>query len=92
MAADSGPKVEVVLKNVCKQLGEGPHWDDATQTLLFVDIEERQVHRWNPATKTHDVKQLGNDDDNDNNDYSNDTADADHDEYDSNSNDNIKIK
>ncbi|XP_077986233.1 regucalcin-like [Glandiceps talaboti] len=32
---------------------EGPHWDDDTQTLLFVNIHGPSVHRWNPATNEH---------------------------------------
>jgi len=31
-------------------LGEGPRWDAATQTLLWVDIVGRKVHRYDPAT------------------------------------------
>ncbi|KAK7508219.1 hypothetical protein BaRGS_00000458 [Batillaria attramentaria] len=46
----SSPKVEVVLKNSCGLLGEGPHWDDATQSLLYVDIKLMDVHRWNSLT------------------------------------------
>ncbi|XP_002120764.2 regucalcin-like [Ciona intestinalis] len=46
----SSVKVELVHNYDC-QLGEGPHWDDQTQTLLFVDIDNSAIHRWNPATK-----------------------------------------
>ena len=34
------------------QLGEGPRWDDRTQTLLFVDIEAGRVFRFDPATSS----------------------------------------
>nr|KAG5714120.1 hypothetical protein BaRGS_020448 [Batillaria attramentaria] len=46
----SSPKVEVLLKNVCSQIGEGPHWDDASQSLYFVDIQKGDVYRWFSAT------------------------------------------
>jgi sugar lactone lactonase YvrE len=32
------------------QLGEGPRWDAATATLLWVDILGRAVHRFDPVT------------------------------------------
>ena len=32
------------------QLGEGPRWDAATGTLLWVDILGQRVHRYDPAT------------------------------------------
>ena len=59
--ATASVRVEPVLKNVCGVIGEGPHWDDASQTLHFVDIEGRQVHRWNTGTGHNDVVQLGED-------------------------------
>jgi len=31
-------------------LGESPIWDDRTNTLLWVDIHRRQVHRFDPAS------------------------------------------
>ncbi|XP_046330849.2 regucalcin-like [Haliotis rufescens] len=51
-------KVETVLKNVATTVGEGPHWDDATQTLLFIDINNGKIFRYNPATGTNDMIQL----------------------------------
>lgn len=32
------------------ELGEGPVWDDRTGTLLWVDILQQEVHRYDPAT------------------------------------------
>jgi len=45
--------VEVALANATLAVGEGPHWDDSTGELLFVDILEGNLHRWNPETGGH---------------------------------------
>jgi sugar lactone lactonase YvrE len=37
------------------ELGEGPRWDAATATLLWVDILGRAVHRLDPATGRDEV-------------------------------------
>ncbi|XP_067677037.1 regucalcin-like [Haliotis asinina] len=50
--------VETVLKNVATKCGEGPHWEDSTQTLLFVDLDIGKIFRYNPATRTNDMIQL----------------------------------
>lgn len=56
MANYAGAKVEVVLPNLFHQVGEGPHWDEATNCLLFVDIgtetnENRSaLFRWHADT------------------------------------------
>ncbi|XP_066288006.1 regucalcin-like isoform X1 [Branchiostoma lanceolatum] len=34
---------------------EGPHWDGHTGTLLYVDINGRKAHRWNPVTGQKDT-------------------------------------
>ena len=31
-------------------LGEGPHWDHNSGTLIYVDINNAAVNRWNPTT------------------------------------------
>jgi len=32
---------------------EGPHWDSENQALLYVDIENHQVHRYIPSSQTY---------------------------------------
>ncbi|PVD23866.1 hypothetical protein C0Q70_17140 [Pomacea canaliculata] len=46
----ASPTVETAIKNSCSTIGEGPHWDDASQSLLYVDIKALDVHRWNSVT------------------------------------------
>ncbi|XP_060077493.1 regucalcin-like [Ylistrum balloti] len=54
--------VEVLIPNVTGT-GEGPHWEDGTQSLLFVDITEQNVYRWDSLTgnvdKVHLDKRVG---------------------------------
>jgi sugar lactone lactonase YvrE len=38
------------------QLGEGPRWDAASATLLWVDILGRAVHRFDPATGRDELR------------------------------------
>lgn len=52
--------VECVVKNAAKSCGEGPHWDDATNTLLYVDAVEKTIHRYQPGTKTDEDFYTGN--------------------------------
>lgn len=41
------------------QLGEGPHWDVDTQSLYFVDIFGKSVHRYVPATQKYTKAVIG---------------------------------
>jgi hypothetical protein len=41
-------KLERVVENC--GLGEGPHWDVATQTLYLVDIVEKSILKYTPET------------------------------------------
>lgn len=34
-------------------VGEGPHWDEDTQSLFFVDIMGSKIHKYVPVTKKH---------------------------------------
>ena len=40
------------------ELGEGPHWDAASHTLLRVDTPLGQVHRLDPVTGKQTTLQL----------------------------------
>ncbi|MDA3957000.1 SMP-30/gluconolactonase/LRE family protein [Oceanispirochaeta sp.] len=37
------------------QLGEGPLWDDKNQVLYFVDIEGKNIRRYDPESRREDV-------------------------------------
>ena len=49
-------QVDLVADSQCL-LGEGVTWDDSTQTLLWVDIENSQLFRLH-ADGTHEVRSL----------------------------------
>ena len=42
--------VETLLKCITPTTGEGPHWDNNSQTLIFVDIAGGIVFRWDSKT------------------------------------------
>lgn len=43
-------KTAVLALKIDAQLGEGAFWNAATQELLWIDIERKQLHLFNPAT------------------------------------------
>ena len=45
-------RIEVALA-AADGVGEGPFWDEAAQTLWWVDIAGKAVRRWQPATGEH---------------------------------------
>jgi sugar lactone lactonase YvrE len=49
MTRSPSTKFDVVVE-ARAELGEGPRWDAASQTLLWVDIPGHRVHRYDPAT------------------------------------------
>jgi gluconolactonase len=42
--------VSVVLKNICPSIGEGPHWDEKCQSLLYIDINNGEIHNYETST------------------------------------------
>jgi len=51
--------VSVVAKNTCLTTGEGPHWEEATNSLVYVDITQGDVHRWSSVTNEDTSLHLG---------------------------------
>ena len=47
--------VSTVIENATSTVGEGPYWDPLAKSLLYVDINAGDVHKWNSETK-EDVK------------------------------------
>lgn len=47
------------LLTVQDELGECPIWDPAEQALYWVDIEGNRVHRYEPASGCHEIRQPG---------------------------------
>uniref|UniRef100_A0A0B6ZJX7 Regucalcin n=1 Tax=Arion vulgaris TaxID=1028688 RepID=A0A0B6ZJX7_9EUPU len=46
----ASPKIEVAVKSCCPSIGEGPHWDVKSESLLYVDIMTGGIHCWDSAT------------------------------------------
>jgi len=57
-------KVHNILPNICHGTGEGPHWDEKTQTLYFVDIPDLAfyphgaIFKWKPSTPASQVEKF----------------------------------
>jgi len=51
--------VSVVAKNTCLTTGEGPYWEETTNSLVYVDITQGDVHRWNSVTNEDSSLHLG---------------------------------
>ena len=51
--------VELLLEGVATTAGEGPHWDDKTQSLLFVDLRAATVYRWDSISGKLESRKLG---------------------------------
>lgn len=54
-----GPTVERIDAIEPIELGEGPHWDAETQSLYFVDIFGKAIHKYVPCTKKHTKAVIG---------------------------------
>ena len=53
------PMKPELLLDAHADLGEGPAWEAATQTLYWVDIRAGNVHHFNPASGSDDCIHLG---------------------------------
>ena len=51
--------VSVLARNSCPSLGEGPHWDEKTQNLLYIDIESGAIHKYDIRTGEDNNINLG---------------------------------
>lgn len=53
------PTLERLPSIPSNELGEGPHWDVQCQSLFFVDIFGKSIHKYVPATKRHTQADIG---------------------------------
>lgn len=51
------PVIEILTERAT--LGEGPHWDEPTQSLYFVDIFGQTINKFVPATGLHTKAKIG---------------------------------
>lgn len=52
-----GISIERVAENV--HFGEGPHWDAESQSLYFIDLLEKSVHRYIPSSGKYTYAYVG---------------------------------
>lgn len=48
-----GIEIDAVVESRT-DLGESPVWDERTQRLYFIDINEQTIHIWDNKSKSHD--------------------------------------
>jgi len=53
--------VSVVARGTVQEIGEGPHWEESTQTLLYTDMWAGDAHRLNPVTGEDTQLHVGDD-------------------------------
>ena len=51
--------VSVVVKNVCRTTGEGPHWEESSKSLVYVDAQAGDVHRYDTVTQQDSKVHVG---------------------------------
>ena len=56
--ASSNYKVETLLENAASTIGEGPHWEESSGKLLYVDINSSIVGRFHVETKVNEQVKL----------------------------------
>lgn len=47
------PTVERLGEIDCTIVGESPYWDTDSQSLFFVDVFKKEIHKYVPATRKH---------------------------------------
>lgn len=55
----SDVKVDVLLKGATTSIGEGPHWEESTGKLLYVDILSDTVHRYHVESGVEEYIKIG---------------------------------
>lgn len=52
------PKIEAIVGNL--KLPEAPFWDHRSQSLYFIDTNDRAIHKYTPSNNKHVRALLGN--------------------------------